>query len=762
MQPRLTVTQRWMPIRTQRRTQRRVAALFALAVCAASACTGRVGAGAGSGNNGTGNSGAGNSGSGSNNGGAGSGTGPTGGAGNDGAGGDGLPPPPPFEAVNSLSAVRKVKNLLTGLAPTDQEVTAGASASGLRTLITTWTTGADFQPLFRDKMIFFFRNAFQQTGFTPTEDFKMQLLQNGGFDFGPLGTNAVGDDAFTKLVQNLQDSFALTTWQLISDGRPFTDVLTTQRFMMTTALKSLYLQIETPNDQPYAFGGTTAKLAWKVDMSGTAIPLEQTLDPTSANYMVFDDQVPVNAARFQLQPTCQGTAGMVNAFTGYAQLFQRLLGYTPRFPFAATPTCWEHASRPYFTATDLSDWQWVNVRALRTGETRLLPYDLPTLRKTTELGLQLPRAGFFTTPAYLALWNTNDSNQHRVTANQTLLVALGQSVSSENTIVPLSAAGLDGAHAVTGTECFGCHKLLDPLRQFWATQFDYNDRNDFPTRGTFMGGVANPRPAATGGALAFANVNANGASLPDLGPLLLQVSDGSDGNAPISRFAIAVTQKLCFFANSSACVETDPELRRVAAAFASGGFTFQTLIVELFSSPLVTGAAATATFDQLGMTVSVARRDQLCASLSNRLAKPDLCALAASLPTTAQAATAKIATSVAADAFSRGAESPVTPNVPTVFYRAATEMLCENVAALVVDSTTGKIFSSTDVPGAVEDMTTRIIGYPPSDPHHADAAKALSDHYVAVLAVNRNTATTALRSTFALACQSPTALSFGL
>jgi hypothetical protein len=339
-------------------------------------------------------------------------------------------------------------------------------------------------------------------------------------------------------------------------------------------------------------------------------------------------------------------------------------------------------------------------------------------------------------------------------------------VSSENTIAPLSTAGLDPGHAVTGTECYGCHKLLDPLRQFWATQFDFNDRNDFPTRGTFMGGAANPRPAATGGALAFGNVNATGANLAALAPLLLQVTDAADGKAPISRFAIAVTQKLCFFANSSACVETDPELRRVAAAFAASGFSFPALVSELFSSPLVTGSATTVTFDQLGMTVSIARRDQLCASLSNRLGRPDICALTATLPTAAQAATTKIATSVASDAFSRGAESPVTPSVPTVFYRAATEMLCENVAALVVDATaasaTGKVYSSTDVPGAVEDMVTRLLGYPPADAHHADAAKVLQDHYTAVLAVNRNTATTALRSTFALACQSPTALAFGL
>ena len=47
-----------------------------------------------------------------------------------------------------------------------------------------------------------------------------------------------------------------------------------------------------------------------------------------------------------------------------------------------------------------------------------MPYNIPALRQATELGLALPRTGFYTTPAFLALWNTNDSNQHRVTANQ--------------------------------------------------------------------------------------------------------------------------------------------------------------------------------------------------------------------------------------------------------------------------------------------------------------------------------------------------------
>ena len=680
---------------------------------------------------------------------------------NPGTGGAGTPspgtvtvPPTPFEPAAAASAVRKVKSLLTGQTPTDDEIASvtASGAAGLQGLINGWMTKPESQDLFRQKMFFFFRNTFQQTGFLPGEDFKLQLLQNAGFDFG----TTPGDDAYPTLVQNLQDSFARTAWQLMVEGKPFTDVLTTQRFMMTTALKSLYLQIEMPRD---AFNSTTA-LAWKVDESGTDIPLEQTLDPSSPNYMVFADVAPVTASTRTPAMPCRGMVGMINPYKGYGQLFQVLLGYIPNYSLTSgTTTCSQHASKPYMTASDLSDWQWVSVRPLAAAETRIAPYDLPKLRTTTELGLALPRVGFYTTPAFLALWNTNDSNQHRVTVNQTLLIAFGQSFSSAATIIPSSAAGLDAGHSVAGSECYTCHKNLDPMRQFWANQFDFNDRNDFPARGV-MGGAANPRPKDTTAGFAFGSVNTTGSTMVDFGNFLTQVQDGA--TTPMSQFAVSMAQKLCFFANSVECLTSDPEFRRVVAAFQSSGFNFAALIKELMASPLVTGSAATATSDANGFNISIARRDQLCAALSVRLGKPDLCALAAAVPSTTQAATLKLAGSVPADSFSRGSEIPVTPSDPTLFYSAATEGLCENIAVQVVDATAGTVYTSTDSANAMADMVQKIMGYPPGDPHYASALQILKDDYAASLAIKGTTATNALRSTFALACEAPTTLSFGL
>ena len=249
--------------------------------------------------------------------------------------------PTPIDQNVAFTAVRKVENLLTGMAPTDEDVSivTQQGPAGLQQLIAKWMTTDPYQTALAGKMVGFFRNMFQQTGFTPTEDFKIQLLQNGGFDFGPFGTGAVGDDAFARLVQNLQDSFALTAWQLVKEGQPFTQTLTTNRFVMTTGLKMLYVEVEMPADAP--FGNTNATPAWTIDFSRNPIPLD-----TALATMNFSDEAPAKAGSGfgGSQPCTAATSGTYN---GTSLLFQRLIGFTPRFPFSGSPTCFEHASKPY-------------------------------------------------------------------------------------------------------------------------------------------------------------------------------------------------------------------------------------------------------------------------------------------------------------------------------------------------------------------------------------------------------------------------------
>jgi hypothetical protein len=713
---------------------------IAILAGALAACTGAVGNSGTGGPSGSGNQpGTGNPGGGATSGaggaggiaGTGSGASTGTGTGGGGSGGAGFTTP-----ASGFASVRKVKNVLTGLAPTDAEVLAAGNVAGLQGLITTWMG----TPQFQDKMILFLQNAFQQSSLAVL-DYEFQLRKRpGAFDL-PYGI--FGDNAFPMLFQNLKESFARTALQLIAEGRPFTDILTTQRFMMTTALRSMYMQIEMPYDiHTFNFQFN----------HGSRPPLADTLNPASPNYLVFGYAAPgTTTGRGPSGTNCAGDATKVSTYPGSTNLFHVLLGVVDRDSTnngqgSTNLGCFEHAIQPYFTPQDLSDWQMTTIT--NTG-TPLLSYDLPALRAATTLPSRLPRVSFFTTPAFLAVWNTNDSNQHRVTANQALLGALGQGYTSATSMItaPPSSIGLDGVHAVAGTVCFGCHQSLDPMRQFWANSYDFNDQ-------------VNAKPGTTA-SFGFGGVMGNGTSLVDFGKFVAQVTDTQVAGQPVNRFALAMTQKLCFFANSALCEETDPEMRRVALAFQNASYDFNTLVRELMSSPLVTAGSSTATFVADGVTISVARRNQLCAALSNRLGKADLCEINMPTPTDVTTAVNRLAGAIPADAFSRGSQLPVTSPDPNLFYRAASELVCEAIAAKVVDATAATVYASASFATAIPDMVQKVMALPPSDPHYAGAVKALTDHYNAALAA-KATATSSLRSTFAAACQSPTSLGLGI
>jgi hypothetical protein len=639
-------------------------------------------------------------------------------------------------ALATPAVLRKVKSVLTGLAPTDAELAAATDATALRGLIDTWMG----TPEFNAKMILFFQNAFQQSSISLL-DYEFQLRKRpGGFDL-PYGV--FGDNAFPLLIQNLKESFARTCLELIAEGRPLTDILTTTRFMMTTALMSMYMQIEMPYD--------IHTFTWQFNQ-GMRPALTDTLAPSSPNYMIWGYAAPTTTTgKGPGYTTCAGDATKVSTFPGSTNLFHVLLGVIDRDSSnngqgTTNLGCFEHAIQPYFTASDLSDWRMVTIA---NSGTPPKSYDLPTLRGiTTTLPSKLPRVSFFTTPSFLAIWNTNDSNQHRVTANQALLGALGQGFTDANTAIPTppSAIGLDGTHSVTGGVCYGCHKSLDPMREFWANFYDYNDQ-------------VNGKPG-TMASFGFGNVSQNGSTLVDFGTLVGQVTD-SQADPTVNRFALAMTQKLCFFANSAQCEETDSAMRQITADFQNANYDFKTLVRELLSSPLVTAAADTATFDQDGITISITRRDQLCAALANRLGKSDICNIAVPSPPASASAMSLSAGAISADGFSRGTPFPVTPTDPNLFYRASSELLCEAIAAKVVDATSGTVYTSANYQTAIPDIVAKVMGMPSTDPHYAAAVSTLQSHYSAAVAAKAS-ATSALRSTFAAACQSPTSLALGI
>ena len=669
----------------------------------------------------------------------GNGASPGGMAGADATGGAGGATAAAFQPVSPYVYVAKVKNLLLGLPATDAEVQAvvadPAPPAQLRALIGVWMQ----QPQYVAKMQRFFELAFQQTQISAA-DFADQTYPK------PIGLNAA---TIPLLVQNAQESFARTMLALLAAGQPLSASATTHQLMMTTALKELYAfldvwEVDDAGKTTDAFKKANPKLQIVVESSAGPIPLSDTLDPNSPNYMHwYDPDVTMDA------PSVAGCAEDPITMPASAQSLHYLLygsldGHKSSGGVVCPPTAGS-ATATQFIASDFTDWTLVTLRAPAAGETTTTFYDLPALRAATELALTIPRQGFFSTPAFFANWQTNTSNQMRVTLNQSLIVALGASVDGTDPTAVTSTPGLDTVHSASAA-CSFCHKTLDPLRSIFAANYSWNYHDQL-----------DPAWSGQKGLFAFQGVVTPVSTMDQFGAVL----------ASHPLFAQAWVQKLCAYANSAPCRTDDPEFQRVVAAFQDSGLSWGALVTELFASPLVTHAVETATADATGEVIAVSRRDHLCAALDNRLGFADVCGLNAVTKKQMQAPVAQIASGLPSDGYGRGANFPVLPNEPTLFYRAATENICSAVADQVIDVPASKqvagvkSWSSTGTAAAIADFVGIVMGLTTSDPRAAPTAALLQAHYDDAVQQGASR-TNALKSTFITACLAPSSTAVGL
>jgi hypothetical protein len=645
---------------------------------------------------------------------------------------------PLFEPASPFSYVAKVKNLLVGLPASDGEVAqVAADPTQLKALIAIWMQ----LPQYRAKMKRFFELAFQQTQIS-TADFADQVYP------GQLALNAT---TAPLLLQDIEESFARTMLQLIDDGKPLTESVITGRLMMTTALKELYAfldvwQVDNAGKVTDRFKQANPKLSLTVETSQGALPIADTLDPTSSNYMHWYNPDVATEDSQIADCTQDPIVYPANALTLH-YLFYGSLDNRKSASGIACPPLGGSASAPQLASSDFSDWTMVSLRLPAAGEATTRFYDLPTLRAASELVLSVPRVGFFSTPAFFANWQTNISNQMRVTLNQTLIVALGASIDGTDTTVTPGTPppGLDAVHASSG-DCLYCHQSLDPLRSIFASTYSWNYHNQLDT--SF---------AAQKGLFAFHGVIAPVTTVADFGAVL----------AGHPLFAQAWVQKLCAYANSVACAADDPEFQRIVGLFQSSGYSWNNLVAELLASPLTTHAAETRTADVNGEVIAVSRRDHLCAALDARLGFADVCGRDAATKKQQQASIIQLVSGLPSDGYGRGATMPVLPNSPTLFYRAATENLCEAIAADVIDVPTAKrvagvaAWSSAQPDAAIADFVSTVMALVASDPRSAPAAALLKGHFTAATAQGAS-ASDALKSTFVAACLAPSSTSIGL
>jgi hypothetical protein len=677
-------------------------------------------------------------------------------------------PQVPFEPLSVPVYVTKVKTVLTGLAPTPTEIAAvAADASALGGLVTAWMQ----LPQYTTRMELFFADAFQQSQASQTS-FK----------------TVIDDGTFTPndgLLLNFRQSFAKTMTAVVAAGQPFNTAATTTSFMMTTAMMEYYAYADASmltdatesgsGNAVFRFYDANKNWSWSVT-SKTNIPLADSGNPSSPNYLQFycptlpmiylqtDGQTGATAAH------CAGIDPVVeNAGTSFglgSQLGVWLYSYLRGENFwyfdhdqgqgnatwcqAGGGTTDSHnVTHPAaLTSADYSDWRMVSIQPVAASAPESRFFDIAGLRASSTLNLYENRIGYYTTPSFFAQYPTNISNQARGITNQTMIVGLGQAFDGSDAITVKNAPGLDPAHAAN-TACFQCHWSLDPMRRYFRSNYTLN----FSTQ-------QDPTQTSVPGSFLFDNVVDMTPSMANLGKQI----------ASHPQFPIAWTQKLCAWANSAPCSSSDPELLRVAAAFSSSQFDWNTLVHALFTSPLVTYASATASAQASGTPVAIARRAQLCTTLGNRLGLNDVCGLQAlqigSCSTNCPASGATVpntAANLPSDGYSRGAVSALYVNDPDPFYRSAIEQICALLADKVVDVGGGgtSLYSSatpTSVTSSIGGMVHNLMGLDSS--RDTTPISILTSHYMAATSAG-STPTTALKSTFTLACLSPWVVSIG-
>ncbi|HEX4448439.1 MAG TPA: hypothetical protein VH044_16960 [Polyangiaceae bacterium] len=651
-------------------------------------------------------------------------------------GADVAAPPMPFQADPPSVYVAKVKNVLVGLPATDQEIGAvSADPEQLGGLVDGWMK----LPQYEQKMLRFFELAFQQTQVGPT-DFSDQVYP------GQIGFNPY---TIPQLTQNAQESFARTMIQLLAQGQPLTTGMTTQQFMMTTAMKELYAfldawQVDDDGVVTDRFQQAFPNATLTVEASQGAIPVEESVDPTSPNFMRWYD--PDVAAAGSQAAGCQ--ADPLVYPPSATSLHYLLYGSLDAHP-GATGACGVFAGSAgaaQLRSADFDDWTMVTVRPPNAGEAATPFWNLPALRSATELVLQTPRVGFFSTPAFFANWHTNISNQARATTNQALIVATGASISPTDKTDPHGEPGLDATHA-NQVACFSCHKTLDPTRSIFAATYSWNYHSQL-----------DPTWAQQPGMFAFEGFVQPVHTMVDFGNTL----------ASHPMFASGWTQKLCYYVDSAPCAAAD--LQQLAGVFQGSGYSWNALVKALVTSPVTTNTVQTATTAVNGEVVGVSRRDHLCAALDTRLGYKDLCGLQATSGGATQQAIPAIVSGLPSDAYGRGAAVPVLPTQPTLFYRGATENICTAIAAQLVDAVDGqgqapaglKQWSSAQPDAAIADFVGIVMGLAPSDPRSAAAGSLLRSHFTTAMGQPGASATLALQSTFVVACLAPSAVSIGM
>ena len=177
-------------------------------------------------------------------------------------------------------------------------------------------------------------------------------------------------------------------------------------------------------------------------------------------------------------------------------------------------------------------------------------------------------------------------------------------------------------------------------------------------------------------------------------------------------------QKLCAYANSTRCDERDPLFLQIAEDFRDDGYNFKDLVIDLFSSPLVTGIEETETTRLSDAIISINRLNHLCPMLVERTGRANICEVSR---------VKAVRGLIARDDFARGAVEITQPALSSAFHFAAVEAICEAVSRSAVGA--NQMYFKPADPNLVPMIVTKLMGIPEEHERYASTLAILNQHY---------------------------------
>jgi len=573
----------------------------------------------------------------------------------------------PFEANTSVEALAKAKYMLSGLAPTGNELDFLGDDNVVNK--------QDLSRLIRD---------WQQT---PEYEVKIkEFLRLSLHQKVPDGTRyqeQLGDSCRNRnrldcesLNKNLEDMFMLTAWDHAGEGGNISNVLTTRRWKVTTGILSALIFLEKGNQE----------------------------DPNESDPFAYREEVDGNIPTRPIY-WYSYMEGLEDEDFEDWRTIELAHSDSPR---DYTPVILESNGDPvieYYRYNSSKD----AVKGFAD------PDFLPNLRRVGDGGriaFRFPRVGFFSTPAFLELWQTNDDNDFRVTAAQTMIAALDATFTADDVTAPVSTSGtvhgIDDVHAAPDTVCYQCHQHMDPMRLVFKNHQVSKHRGkpyDDDLTATFS----------------FLGERKSMSTVDDFARIIVEHP----------RYPVAWVQKLCMWSNSQRCTETDPEFIRLASSFKSNNFDFALLVQDFFSSPIFTGAELIDTHKDYEFLVSKSRSNHLCDAMDARMVSLSNTGTTRNDLLDSRSAGLcgdnRLFGILGQDQIARGQVDMITTSELGAFESKSIDLRCSSVASDVIDTNDSSVLNVDNMSSdeVLDELVQKIIGLPENHPRYLDVRTEL-------------------------------------